>query len=93
MTKSDLIRIVSKKTDLTLVKSEMLVNIIFDSMIEALDKNHRVEIRGFGTFVNRYYKAYTGRNPRSGKVVYVDSKRAPFFKTGKDLKNLINLKR
>ena len=74
---------------MTRVRSEAAVNAIFDSMVEALMKNERIEIRGFGSFVNRDYDAYTGRNPRTGEVINVNKKRMPFFKVGKDLKELI----
>ncbi len=93
MNRSDLVRNISETADITLVKAEKLVDLIFDSMIEVLENNHRVEIRGFGTFVNRYYKSYEGRNPYSGKIVYVKDKRVPFFKAGKKLRDLINSKR
>ena len=93
MTKSELAKKLADKEHLTIAKAELIVNIVFDSMVETLEKNQRVEIRGFGTFVNRYYKRYKGRNPRSGDVVYVESKRVPFFKAGKELKKLINTKR
>ncbi|MAE73600.1 MAG: integration host factor subunit beta [Bdellovibrionaceae bacterium] len=90
MTKADLINVISEKANITRVKAETVVNTIFDSMIEALMKNDRIEIRGFGSFVNREYEAYQGRNPRTGEVINVEQKRLPFFKVGKELKELIN---
>ena len=90
MTKSDLIQLITDKTGMTRVRSEAAVNAIFDSMIEALVKNERIEIRGFGSFVNRDYNAYKGRNPRTGEVINVSRKRQPFFKVGKDLRELIS---
>ena len=90
MTKADLINRISEKSGITRVKAETVVNTIFDSMIEALMKNSRIEIRGFGSFVNRDYDAYQGRNPRTGEVIQVDKKRLPFFKVGKELKEEIN---
>ena len=59
-------------------------------MIEALMKDDRIEIRGFGSFVNRAYGAYKGRNPRTGEVISVAEKKLPFFKVGKELKDEIN---
>lgn len=90
MTKADLINLISEKTGITRVKAETVVNTIFDSMVEALLKNDRIEIRGFGSFVNRQYDARQGRNPRTGGVIYVKEKRLPFFKVGKELKEEIN---
>ena len=90
MTKADLINIISEKAGITRVKAETVVNTIFDSMIEALMKDDRIEIRGFGSFVNRDYEAYQGRNPRTGEVINVKQKKLPFFKVGKELKDEIN---
>lgn len=90
MTKADLINLVSEKSGITRVKAEAVVNTIFDSMIEALMKDDRIEIRGFGSFVNREYDAYKGRNPRTGEVISVDEKKLPFFKVGKELKESLN---
>jgi integration host factor subunit beta len=90
MTKADLINLISERSGITRVKAETVVNTIFDSMVEALMKNDRIEIRGFGSFVNRDYGAYQGRNPRTGQVINVAEKRLPFFKVGKELKEEIN---
>jgi integration host factor subunit beta len=90
MTKADLINIISEKAGITRVKAETVVNTIFDSMVEALMKDDRIEIRGFGSFVNRDYEAYQGRNPRTGEVIDVKNKKLPFFKVGKELKDEIN---
>ena len=90
MTKADLINLISEKAGITRVKAETVVNTIFDSMIEALMQDNRIEIRGFGSFVNREYEAYKGRNPRTGEVIAVDEKKLPFFKVGKELKDSMN---
>ncbi len=90
MTKADLINLISEKAGITRVKAETVVNTIFDSMVESLMKDDRIEIRGFGSFVNRQYDAYKGRNPRTGQVIDVDEKKLPFFKVGKELKDDIN---
>ncbi len=90
MTKADLINHISEKAGITRVKSETVINTIFDSMIEALVRNDRIEIRGFGSFVNRIYEPYKGRNPRTGEVINVGEKKLPFFKVGKQLKETIN---
>ncbi|MEK6773779.1 MAG: HU family DNA-binding protein [Bdellovibrionota bacterium] len=90
MTKADLINLVSEKAGITRVKAETVVNTIFDSMVESLMKDDRIEIRGFGSFVNRQYGSYKGRNPRTGQVIDVGEKKLPFFKVGKELKEDIN---
>jgi integration host factor subunit beta len=92
MTKADLINVISEKAKLQHKQAEMVVNLVFDMMIEALMKNDRIEIRGFGSFVNREYGAYQGRNPKTGEIVQVDPKRVPFFKVGKELKEMVDKK-
>ena len=93
MTKADLINVIAEKAKLQHKQGEMVVNLVFDMMIEALMKNDRIEIRGFGSFVNREYGAYQGRNPKTGEVVHVAPKRVPFFKVGKELKEMVDRKR
>ena len=59
-------------------------------MVKALERGEGIEIRGFGSFTVRKYKAYEGRNPRTGETVHVAEKRLPFFKVGKDLRERVN---
>lgn len=93
MTKSDLIEYLSEKLNLPKGKAEALVNCVFDTMEASLRRGERIEIRGFGSFEIREYKAYEGRNPRTGAAVPVKPKRLPFFKVGKELKERINASR
>jgi integration host factor subunit beta len=90
MTKSDLIEKVAAQLSLPKGKAELIINCIFDSMEESLKAGHRIEIRGLGSFEIRRYKAYEGRNPRTGDPVGVNPKRLPFFKVGKELKERVN---
>ncbi len=90
MNKSDLIETLSQETDLPLRKSEEIVNLLFDTMSDALLDGNRIEIRGFGSFMVKKYEGYTGRNPKSGTEITVEDKKLPFFKTGKELKEKIN---
>lgn len=90
MTKSELIEAVANKLKLPKGKAELIVNCVFDSMESALKGGERIEIRGFGSFEIRHYKAYEGRNPRTGAKVDVKPKRLPFFKVGKELKERVN---
>ena len=90
MTKADLIAALEKQGNLTHRQAENVINICFESMIKSLYKDNRIEIRGFGSFANRNYKSYEGRNPKTGKVVKVSPKKVPFFKAGKDLKEMVD---
>jgi len=91
MTKSDLIvHIARSNQNLTIRESEILVETIFDSMIDALNKGDRVEIRGFGSFSVKQRKPRTGRNPKTGESIQIDERRATHFKVGKQLQERIN---
>ena len=69
--------------------AKIAVDTIIDSIKKAIINNERVEIRGFGSFTLREYKAYRGRNPKSGETVQVEPKRLPYFKVGKELKEMV----
>ncbi len=90
MTKADLVAGLEKSANLTHRQAENIVNICFESMIKSLYSDERIEIRGFGSFANRNYKAYEGRNPKTGKIVKVPPKKVPFFKVGKELKEKVD---
>ncbi len=90
MTKSELIELVAQEANLTKGRAELVINTIFDSMVDALRRDEGIEIRGFGSFTVRQYKSYEGRNPRTGDTVHVSPKRLPFFKVGKELRKRIN---
>jgi integration host factor subunit beta len=90
LTKSELIEVVAQEAGLPKGRAEMVINTIFDSMVEALQRGEGIEIRGFGSFTVRQYKSYEGRNPRTGEPVHVAPKRLPFFKVGKDLRERVN---
>jgi len=93
MTKSDLVNVVTEKSNLTKKKVETVVNCIFDTMFEALVNGDRIEVRGFGSWYVKHYKAYTGRNPKTGSSVDVPEKKLPFFKVGKELKKRVDANR
>ena len=90
MNKSGLVQIVSEHAKLTKKKAEDLVDLIFDSMVDAMKQGNRIEIRGFGSFTIRSYGEYRGRNPRTGTPIEVSPKKLPFFKVGKELRERIN---
>ena len=90
MTKAALIEEVSRVSDLTKKHSEVIVDTVFRSIIAALQRGEKIELRGFGSFRLRQREPRKGRNPKTGDRVDVPSKRVPYFKPGKDLKELIN---
>ena len=90
MTKSELIEALAKAEGITLKAAEIAVNVTFQSMEQALVRSDRLEIRGFGSFKVKDYEGYKGRNPKTGALIEVSSKKLPFFKVGKELKERVN---
>ncbi len=91
MTKSQLIEAVAGKLSSVSKKDvEIIVDTIFNSMTDALTRDERIEIRGFGSFVSKVREAREGRNPKTGEKVSVPRKRTPFFTVGKELKERVN---
>jgi len=93
MTKSELVDAIAARAELTKARAELVVNCVFDSMIEAMRAGEGIEIRGFGSLSVRPYEGYEGRNPRTGARVPVPAKRLPFFKVGKELREIVNSSR
>ena len=85
MNKLDLITTLKDETGLTKSKAATIIDLFFNEMVSALAKGDRVEIRGLCSFYVKKYKSYTGRNPKTGEPVRVESKKLPFFKVGKEL--------
>ncbi len=91
MTKSGLIEIVADRMPhISKKDTEIVVNTIFDSMANALQNGERIEIRGFGSFQVKVREARDGRNPKTGQPVHISAKRTPFFKVGKELKEMVD---
>jgi integration host factor subunit beta len=91
MTKSELIELVSTKVgNFTRKDVEVIVDTLFESMSDSLAKGEKVEIRGFGSFKIKERNGRQGRNPKSGENIFIESKRIPFFKAGKEIKERIN---
>jgi integration host factor subunit beta len=90
MTKAELIEEVSRVVEMTRKDSETIVETIFESIVESLQKGEKIEIRGFGSFRTRQRQPRVGRNPKTGSRVEVPSKRIPFFKPSKELRDLVN---
>lgn len=90
MTKAELIEEVSKVVEMTRKDSETIVETIFDSIVNSLHKGEKIEIRGFGSFRTRQRQPRVGRNPKTGSRVEVPSKRIPYFKPSKELRDIVN---
>ncbi|HIJ55816.1 MAG TPA: integration host factor subunit beta [Deltaproteobacteria bacterium] len=90
MNRSDLINELKNQTLLSRKDAEKFVETFFDAISDTLMKNDRVEIRGFGSFTVKKYKPYVGRNPKTGTKISVPPKKLPFFKVGKELKEMVD---
>ncbi len=94
MTKSVLIEKIAEKVSqdvgITRKQTEVVVETIFKSIKEELSKGGKVEIRGFGNFRLRSRKARKARNPKTGEPVDVPPKKVPYFKVGKELREMVN---
>ena len=90
MNKLELIKNLKEECQISKKEAAAVVDLFFNEMANALAKSDRVEIRGLCSFYVKKYKAYAGRNPRTGERVQVSSKKLPFFKCGKELKDRVN---
>ncbi len=90
MTKAELVEEVARAAELTKKDSEVVVDEVFKNIIQALNRGEKIELRGFGSFRVRQRDARRGRNPKTGEPVDIPAKRVPYFKPGKELKELIN---
>jgi integration host factor subunit beta len=91
MNKSDLMMALKENVNLSRQEAENIVNVFFQSIEDSLGTGGRVEIRGFGSFTVNGYKSYVGRNPKTGERIRVPSKKLPFFKVGKELKEMVDI--
>jgi len=90
MTKAELIEEVSRVVEMTRKDAEVIVETIFESIVNSLHAGDKIEIRGFGSFRTRQRQPRIGRNPKTGTRVEVPSKRIPYFKPSKELRDLVN---
>ena len=91
MTKSDLVdRLASKSSNFSRKDIEVIVDTVFGSMADSLAKGEKVEIRGFGSFKVKQREGRNGRNPKSGESIFIEPKKVPFFKAGKELKERVD---
>ncbi len=89
VTKTGLIAVLGNGAGLTRGKAGAVVRVFFGEISNALTNNDRVEIRGFGTFKVKHYDGYTGHNPKTGEPIKVKSKKLPFFKCSRELKERV----
>lgn len=90
MTKSEMAEKLAEKINIKKQQAEEIINIFTNSIIGALAEGDKVEIRGFGSFRVRHRAAKEGRNPKTGEKVFVPEKKVPFFKTGKDFREVVD---
>ena len=93
MTKADIVDEIAKATGLTKIETKAVVDGVFGSIINAISNGKRIELRGFGSFEVRERKPRMGRNPKSGAQVKLQERKVPFFKTGKELRIMVNNKK
>lgn len=90
MNKLELISALQTKAKISKPEAAKVVQVLFDSMADAMARGERVEIRGLCSFFVKNYKSYAGRNPKTGEKVVIKPKKLPFFKSGKELKDRVN---
>jgi len=88
--KAELAQEVAKRAKVSQKVAKVMVDTVFEELEKALRKGERIEIRGFGSFVIRDYGSYLGRNPKTGESVNVSPKKLPYFKVGKELKEMVD---
>jgi len=86
MTKADLVEMVAERSELPRKQADEVVRVILESIIGALSRGEKVELRGFGSFRIRRRGERNGRNPKTGDRVHVPPKKIPYFKPGKHLR-------
>lgn len=91
MTRSQLVDTVASKVESFSRKDvEIIINTVFKSIADGLTQGEKIEIRGFGSFKVKDRNGRHGRNPKSGESIYIESKRVPFFKAGKELRERVD---
>ncbi|QCI15737.1 HU family DNA-binding protein [Buchnera aphidicola] len=89
MNKTQLINVISKKSNLSKIKAKSTLDAALSTIIESLKKGESVQIVGFGTFKVNLRSSRTGRNPQTGKEIQIPATKVPSFTSGKTLKNAI----
>jgi integration host factor subunit beta len=89
MTKADIIKILADQVGLTRREAAEVLSVVLDGVVDAIRAGEKVELRGFGSFRTRKRLARAGRNPRTGAQVNVPPKVVPYFKPGKQLREVL----
>jgi DNA-binding protein HU-beta len=89
MTKIELIDQVAEKVELSKKEVERILEVIIGAVQNALKEGQKVSVTGLGTFIVKEKKARMARNPKTGEQVQVPAKKAPKFKAGKELKEIL----
>lgn len=89
MTKAELVREVAEKTGMTKKDTALLVNALFETIMDALSKGEKVQIAGFGIFEVKERAERVGRNPRTGEEIKIPPRKVPVFRVGKELKTKV----
>ena len=90
MTKADLVEEIAETAELSKKHAKVIVDTFIECIVDALQREEKIELRGFGSFRIRHREARSGRNPKSGEKVKVPAKLIPYFKPGKVLKEMLN---
>ena len=90
MNKSELIEALSQELKFSIKATQSIIDTILDIITEKIVAGGNVEIRGFGSFSVRHYDSYVGRQPKTGEKIEVKSKKLPFFKVGKELREAVD---
>lgn len=90
MNKAELVASMAEKSGLTKKDTEKAVNAFVETVNEALMKNDKVQLVGFGTFEVKQRKERKGRNPKTQEEMVIPASKAPVFKAGKALKDMVN---
>lgn len=90
MTKQNIVDTVSEATGLSKVETEAVMNGVMATIIESLSGNHRVELRGFGTFGVKHRQPKKARNPGTGETIYLPERYVPTFKPSKRMRTIVN---
>ena len=90
MKKKDLVESISKQCDISKTTASDAIDIIFQSITDAISNDEKVDIKGFGSFNISDRKARKGRNPQTGEEIDIKASRVPTFKASKSLKDYCN---
>jgi DNA-binding protein HU-beta len=91
MNKTELVYAIAEKSGLTRKNSEVALNATIEAISDALKADDKVVLVGFGTFEVRKRAARKGRNPQTSQEIDIPESKAPVFKAGKSLKDVVNV--